>query len=384
MKRKPEDQKQEKDYNDKLNQYEFIHYTGPKLTFSHSQPGTREERQMEAERSLPLLRRFFKNKNCPVTKLTIISCTILEKGILDILKENKTITELNITFGTISGVYKYLLNEIADFLKGNQTIKKLGLHLSMTYYGANENNPEPRKLLNSLIGTAVTHLDFRENFLDFEIIEDLKKVIPKLKLQSLNLGPNLKQKTTKKLEESVIYIVRKNIFLEKVFVEGISFDTRKKLEMNMEENKCIRKFFRIFLDNYGPKRLGLMDAQRSESIRDTKKRRLDIDVRRIINQYIPRNIEEGIDNFISYLENIEKCLKGIRGYDITEFIHGKSNISFFQEKKEIIDSVIKKLKRYAGYHNYTISAKNPSFTNLSIGKKQTRGRKRKSKQVTDN
>lgn len=34
-------QKQEKDYNDKLNQYEFIHYTGPKLTFSHSQPGTR-------------------------------------------------------------------------------------------------------------------------------------------------------------------------------------------------------------------------------------------------------------------------------------------------------------------------------------------------------
>ena len=31
--------------------------------------------------------------------------------------------------------------------------------------------------------------------------------------------------------------------------------------------------------------------------------------------------------------------------------------------------MIKKLKRYAGYYNYSISAKNPSFTNLTIGKK---------------
>ena len=46
--------------------------------------------------------------------------------------------------------------------------------------------------------------------------------------------------------------------------------------------------------------------------------------------------------------------------------------------------MIKKLKRYAGYYNYSISAKNPSFTNLTIEKKKTRGRKRKSKQVTDN
>lgn len=120
-----------------------------------------------------------------------------------------------------------------------------------------------------------------------------------------------------------------------------------------------------------------MDAQRPESIRDTKKRRLDIDVRRIINQYIPRNIEEGVGNFISYLENIEKCLHGVRDYDITEFIHGKSNISFFQEKKEIINSVIKKLKGYAAYHNYSISAKTPSFTNLTIGKKTNTRKKTK-------
>ena len=127
-----------------------------------------------------------------------------------------------------------------------------------------------------------------------------------------------------------------------------------------------------------------MDAQQTESIRNPKKPRLDIDVRRIINQYIPRNIEEGVDNFISYLENIEKCLEGVRGYDITEFVHSKSDISYFKENKDKMDSVIKKLKRYAGYHNYSISVKNPSFTNLTIGKRQTRGRKRKSKQVTDN
>ena len=377
-------EKQEKDYDDKLNQYEFIHYTSPELTFCHSLPGNPEDRLIEVRHSLPLLRRFLKHKNCPVTKLTIDRCTILKEGILDILKENKTITELNITFCTISPLYKNLLNEIADFLKGNQTIKKLGLHLFMSYYGANEKNPEPRKVFRSLLGTSVTHLDLRENFLDFNILEDLKEVIPKLKLQSLNLRKNLKDKHTKKLEESVIYIVRKNIFLEKVLVDdNYSADTMKKLEKNMEENKCIRKFFKIFLDNYGPKRLGLMDAQQTESIRNPKKPRLDIDVRRIINQYIPRNIEEGVDNFISYLENIEKCLEKKRGYDITEFIHAKSDISYFKENDDKMDSVIKKLKRYAGYHNYTITGKNTSYTKLTIGKKQTRGRKRKSTQVTD-
>lgn len=377
-------EKQEKDYHEKLNQYEFIHYTSPKLTFCHSLPGNPEERLIEVRHSLPLLRRFFKHKNCPVTKLTIDRCTILKEGILDILKENKTITELKITFCTISSIYKNILNEIADFLKGNQTIKKLGLHLFMSYYGANEKNPEPRKVFKSLLGTSITHLDFRENFLDFNILEDLKEVIPKLKLQSLNLGHNLKEKTTKKLEETVIYIVRKNIFLENVFVQDISFDTRKKLEKNIEENKCIRKFFKIFLDNYGPKRLGLMDAQRTESIRNPKKPRLDIDVRRIINEYIPRNIEEGVDNFISYLENIEKCLEGVRGYDITEFVHTKSEITYFKENKDIIDSVIRKLKRYAGYHNYTLTGRNTSYTNLTIGNRQTRGRKRKSTQINDN
>lgn len=374
-------QQQEKDYDEKLNQYEFIHYTSHKLTFCHSEPGDREERIMEAERSLPLLRRFFKNKNCPVTKLTIDRCTILTVGLLDILKENKTITELNITYCTI--VYKNILNEIADFLKGNQTIKKLGLHLSMCYYLANEENPEPRKVFKSLLGTSVTHLDLRENSLGFNILEDLKEVIPKLKLQSLNLGHN-KNKTTKKLEETVIYIVRKNIFLENVFVENISFDTRKKLEKNIEENKCIRKFFKIFLDNYGPKRLGLMDAQRRQSIRNPKKPRLNLDVRRIINQFIPRNIEEGVDNFISWLENVEKCLDKIRGYEITEFIQSRNHISYFQEKKEMIDSVIKKLKRYTGYHNYTLTGRNTSYTNLTIGKKQTRGRKRKMTPNTEN
>ena len=373
-------QKQEQYYNDKLNQYDFIQYTGPKLYFYHNASRNSEDRILDADRSLPLLRRFLTSKNCPVTKLTINRCRILNRGILDILKENETITELSVTYCTIDDIK--FLNEIADFLKGNQTIKKLGLHLFKSYYGANNN--QPRKLFKSLIGTSVTHLDLRENFLDSPILEDLKEVIPKLKLQSLNLGTNLKEKTTKKLEETVIYIVRKNIFLEKVFVEGLSFDTIKKLERNIKENKCILQFFRIFLDNYGPKRLGLMDAQRTESIRNRKKPRLDIDVRRIINEYIPRNIDEGVDNFISYLENIEKCLEKKRGYDITEFVHGKRDISYFEENKDNMDSVIRKLKRYAGYHNYSISARNPSFTNLTIGKKQTRGRKRKSTQVTNN
>ena len=152
-------QKQDKYYDDKLNQYEFIQYTGPKLYFYHNASRNAEDRILDADRSLPLLRRFLTSKNCPVTKLTINRCMILNRGILDILKENETITELSVTYCTISD--RKFLNEVADFLKGNQTIKKLGLHLFRSYYGANNNNPEPRKLFKSLIGTSVTHFDHR-------------------------------------------------------------------------------------------------------------------------------------------------------------------------------------------------------------------------------
>ena len=382
-------QQQHNYYEDKLNEYEFITYlspencsffnTCPEITFAHTVHGDEQNRIREADRSLPLLRKFLTNRNCPVTKIKINDCMILKRGILDILKENKTVTELNITYCTITE--KEVLNKIADFLKGNRTIQKLGLHLFITYYMANENNPEPRKLFNSLLGTSVSHLDLRQNFLDFDVLEDLKKVIPKLKLQSLNLRDNLKEKITKKVEDSVVYIVRKNIFLEKILVDNISLSTVSILEMNMKENKCIRRFFKIYLENCGPKRLGIMDAQTRQSIRDPKKPRLDIDVRRIINQYIPRNIEEGVDNFISWLENVEKCLDHIRGYDITQFIQSKSDISYFMENNRIVDRVIKKLKRYARYHHYSLTEKKPFHSNLSIGKKQTRGRKRKISQV---
>ena len=382
-------QQQHSYYEDKLSEYEFITYispensfffnTCPEITFIHSVNGDEESRIREADRSLPLLRKFLTNRNCPVTKINIKDCMILKRGILDILKENKTVTELNITYCTISE--KEVLIKIADFLKGNQTIQKLGLHLFITYYMANKNNPEPRKLFNSLIGTSVTHLDLRQNFLGFHVLEDLKNVIPKLKLQSLNLLDNLEKKTTKKLEDSVLYIVRKNIFLEKVLVENLSIQTLSRLEMNMRENKCIKRFFKIYLQNCGPKRLGIMDAQTRQSIRDPKKPRLDIDVRRIIHQYIPRNIEKGVDHFISWLENVEKCLDNIRGYDITQFIQSRSDISYFMENHSVVETGIKKLKRYARYHHYSLSGKKPLYSNLFIGKKQTRGRKRKISQV---
>lgn len=45
-------QKQEKYYNEKLNQYEFIQYTGHKLYFSHNASRNSEDRISDADRSL--------------------------------------------------------------------------------------------------------------------------------------------------------------------------------------------------------------------------------------------------------------------------------------------------------------------------------------------
>lgn len=652
-------QKQQKYYYDKLNEYEFISYSNSVLTFRHSGPLDRGTRLMEADRSLPFLQKFLTSPNCPVKKITIDRCTILTRGILTILKENKTVTELNITYCTL-GDSKHVLITVANFLKGNRTIQKLGLHLYMSSYMDNENDPQSTKLLQSLLGTAVTHLDLRQNFLDATILKVLKEVIPKLRLQSLDLGNNLKRKSTQDLENTVIFIVRKNIFLERLFVENISDDTMRKLNMNLNENKCIRRFFRIFLENYGPKRLfkmsqisefmynnhqiilkklkerlyimrklkyrkvqtqiqisqetmdifvplaayigsykikteleniafmylyphdykdvalklstrnhhyknffietrealqtilqkiknlpdianveingrikgiyslwkkfkskfrtnenetldfdtihdvigfrivisldesflgskaqrkereifickqiadlvcrflnndsnfkckikdyishpkingyqslhiiicrnnqlleiqirtnwmhnnaesglsahclykgytinnlpeplyqtalmryvnELMDAQTRQSIRDPKKPRLDIDVRRIINQYIPRNIEQGVDNFIPYLVNIGKCLDRKRNYEISDFVQGKNDVAYFEQNKDMIDPVVRKLTRYAEHHQYSVTKKKDPYSVLSIGKKQTRGRKRKTVQMIEN
>ncbi len=45
-------------YDDKLNQYEFIQYTGHKLYFSHNASRNSEDRISDADRSLPLLFRL--------------------------------------------------------------------------------------------------------------------------------------------------------------------------------------------------------------------------------------------------------------------------------------------------------------------------------------
>lgn len=131
---------------------------------------------------------------------------------------------------------------------------------------------------------------------------------------------------------------------------------------SLYENKCIRRFFRIFLENYGPKRLGLMDAQTRQSIRDPTKPRLDIDVRRIINQYIPRNIEPGVDNFITYLVHIGKCLDRKRDYEISDFVQGKNDIAYCEQNKDMVDRVIRKLTRYAEHHQYSVTKKKDLYS----------------------
>jgi hypothetical protein len=72
-------EQQLENYKNKLNQYEFIQYTGPKLYFYHNASRNSEDRILDADRSLPLLRRFLTSKNCPVTKLTINRCMILNR-----------------------------------------------------------------------------------------------------------------------------------------------------------------------------------------------------------------------------------------------------------------------------------------------------------------
>ena len=122
-----------------------------------------------------------------------------------------------------------------------------------------------------------------------------------------------------------------------------------------------------------------MDAQ-DGSIRNPKKDRLPLDIRRYIHEFVPRDLNRGIGNFILWLKNLSKALKHIKGYRLEDFVFEQRDQAYIRTLRHdvrpqtpVINDLIQKVIRYAIYNR--LLQKTPTkdnFSNLSLFKKNKR------------
>ena len=129
-----------------------------------------------------------------------------------------------------------------------------------------------------------------------------------LQLKYLDIREN--DNENKCFQEFMILSLQKNIFLENVKIDSLTSENKEKIKNSLFENSVIHSFFTIFLKNYNL----------------TEK-----------DFHINKN------DFISWLKKIEKCFKGVRGYDIKHYIRNKNHLRKFQEKKEFLKPILFKL-----------------------------------------
>lgn len=295
------------------------------LILSNNTKRSKKECIEEIDKSIPVLKKFLLKKKCPITTLKIKDCLFLnginhreytgeERNtfgeLMDILKENRTITELELKGYKVS---RSEIIDLCDFLRENRILKKLRLNIMMGCYIG--------PILESLVDTSVIHLDIHKNRISCKSRYYFKRFLPFLKLKFLDIRDN--NNKNKCFQEFFLSCLYKNIFLEKVKVENLTEENKKKLDNYLQENHFIKLLHKIYLKNYSSKRL-----------------RTDL-----YNKLIPSNIEE-IKNFIFWLNDIKKYIDKKNGYNINNFIYRKNDINFLKKNKEKIKSIIDKLKKY--------------------------------------
>jgi len=295
--------------------FKYIHFCNSTLILNYNTKRLKKECIHEIDKSIPFLKKILVKKNCPITTLKVKDCLFLNgiehreyTGIerntfgefMDILKENKSITGLE-----LKGNYKRNeMIDLCDFLKENRYVKKLTLHIGADHYTG--------PVLESLVETPIKYLDIRKNKIGCNSKHYFKKFLPMLlKLKYLDIREN--DNENKCFQEFMVLSLQKNIFLEKVKIDSLTSENKEKIKNSLFENSVIHSFFIIFLKNYNI----------------TEKDFL-------INK----------NNFISWLKKIEKCFRGVRGYDIKDYIHKKIHLRKIQEKKEFLKPILDKLNSF--------------------------------------
>lgn len=334
------------------------------------------EAEVELNHAMPFLTDCFQQKDCPVTEVSLLDDVPLmnmdgqpqnsqgKNAFADFMSLLEDITSLTIQ-------YSYLdlgqIKNICRLLRRSQAIR----YLEITHCLLDD--AKFNLIFEAVVKSSLETLSIRRNNrITSKSGNVIKKNLPKMKLKTLVLREDKLE--TKEFHQNLSFALRRNIFLEHLTLLD---DLRSKPFMT--QNQIIQKLAKIWAKNSGPRRMGLMDAQ-DGSIRNPKEERLPLDIRRYIHEFVPRDLNRGIGNFILWLKNLSKALKHIKGYRLEDFVFELNEQAYIRTLRHdvrpqtpVINDLIQKVNRYAIYNG--LLQKTPTkddFSRLSLFKKKKR------------
>lgn len=255
------------------------------------------------------------NPSCPIKNL-YFNATFLENNCLRILmsglKENNSITEL-----TLANIFHDSnINQSLEYI--NNMLKK---NKSITYLCLRNCNIEDNIsiLIPGLKKSNIISLNLEQNNLKTKGVENLKNLIEDSSciLENLNLSENQIPKTT--LEKKLLPSIRKNItlFFVDIYHNIYSEEIEKKIEEKIKEETDINKEIQKLWKQFSQRKSGFYTKEQENYLNRRPYRitndnsKLPLQLRFLIQEYIPRDIKNNIELFIRWI--MEK--RGVDEYD---------------------------------------------------------------------
>lgn len=253
--------------------------------------------------------------SCPIKNL-YFNATFLENNCLRILmsgiKENNSIKEL-----TLANIFQDSnINQGLEYI--NNMLKK---NKSITYLCLRNCNIEENIsiLIPGLKKSNIISLNLEQNELKTKGVENLRTLIEDSSsiLENLNLSENQIPKTT--LEKKLLPSIRKNItlFFVDIYHNIYSEEIEKKIEEKINEETDINKEIQKLWKQFSQRKSGFYTKEQENYLNRRPYRitndnsKLPLQLRSLIQEYIPRDIKSNIELFIRWI--MEK--RGVDEYD---------------------------------------------------------------------
>ena len=393
---------------------------------------------IENRNALKTLTDFLTHKDCPVKSL-MLQHFMLDDGtnstienytskndfkiLMNAIKKNKTSIRGLTFIGKLSN------GQVDDVCN---TLPRVGDGRPLVYLKLTKecvNNEQFRKVLESLESSSLKYLHVTENKFSEKIGKTFKEVLPKLLhlrdvmfeknytlRENQNYIDNFLFLRSQQFREDLRIAINNNIsisyfrtdFMDKELFESFMDSSKfsKEIKQRAQETQTningmvnmnfdIQRFYGIYKKNRGIRQMGLSDKQAHQSIRNPKKERLPLDIRRYIHEFIPSGLmgKGGISSFIKYVENFRDAMAKIvkevsdkkeqehekRKYIQQNFQHlDKDEIKFLLSLDRIyqppciwtyLDLMLDKIYCYARANNIYLKTKDgkpPKLKNLKL------------------
>ena len=311
---------------------------------------------IENRNALKTLTDFLTHKDCPVKSL-MLQHFMLDDGtnstienytskndfkiLMNAIKKNKTSIKGLTFIGKLSNGQVDDVCNILPRVNDGRPLTYLKLSRECV------NDKQFKQVLESLQSSSLTYLHVTENKFSDKIGKTFKEILPKLlhlrdvifdKNYTIKEYPNHVENflflRSQQFREDLRIAINNNISISyfrtdlmdkelfKSFMESSKFskeikqraqETQTNINGMVNTNFDIRRVYSIFEKNRGIRQMGLSDKQARQSIRNPKKERLPLDIRRYIHEFIPNDIinKGGFSSFIKYVENFKDAMAKI-------------------------------------------------------------------------